>query len=59
MKNSHKKWRFLLEKGGKKDLEEKEESRQGAKTEVANRWKEEKLCMRKVWLKYGGNDSER
>lgn len=37
----------------------KEESRQGADREVANRWKEEKLSMRKVWLKYVGNYSGR
>lgn len=45
--------------GGGKDLEEKEERRQGADREVANRWKEEKLSMSKVWLKYVGNYSER
>lgn len=47
------------ERRGKKDLDEKEERRQGADREVANRWKEEKLSMRKVWLKYVGNYSER
>lgn len=37
----------------------KKERKQGADREVANRWKEEKLSMRKVWLKYRGNDSAR
>lgn len=54
MKNSCKKWGLLIEKRGKKDLDEKEgELIEKEQTDG------KKLSMRKVWLKYGGNDSER